>query len=219
MAKVVIFGVLDTAELAHYYLENDSDHEVVAFTVSKLYFKEKTFKGLPVVPFEDITKIYPPNEFKLFAPMTAKKMNELRKQIYLEGKSYGYEFISYVHSQTQIFNNKIGENCFILENNMIRPFTSIGNNVVMWKGNNIGQYTEIKDHGFISSHVLVYGRCVVKSNCYSGGNASIKEFSHLSKGTLLGMGVCLILKKIEEWGIYVGNPAKKTVNKLSHQVY
>ena len=31
--KVIIFGILDTAELAHYYLTNDSEYEVVAFTV------------------------------------------------------------------------------------------------------------------------------------------------------------------------------------------
>ena len=33
MAKVIIFGLGDMAELAHYYLENDSEHEVIAFCV------------------------------------------------------------------------------------------------------------------------------------------------------------------------------------------
>ncbi len=40
MAKVVLFGILDTAELAHYYLEHDSEHEVVAFTVNREYIQE-----------------------------------------------------------------------------------------------------------------------------------------------------------------------------------
>lgn len=80
MAKVIIFGLLDTAELAHYYLENDSEHEVVAFTVSKEYIDKNEFKGLPIVPFEDIETIYPPDQYHLFAPMTAKQMNQLREK-------------------------------------------------------------------------------------------------------------------------------------------
>ena len=60
MAKVVVFGTELVAELAHYYLTNDSEHEIVAFTVNKEYIKEDIFCGLPVVPFEDVTTLYPP---------------------------------------------------------------------------------------------------------------------------------------------------------------
>ena len=35
--KVVVFGISDLAELAHYYLTNDSPYEIVAFTVNKEY--------------------------------------------------------------------------------------------------------------------------------------------------------------------------------------
>ena len=54
MAKVIIFGLLDTAELALYYLKNDSEHEVVAFTVNEEYYSKETFKDLPVIAFENI---------------------------------------------------------------------------------------------------------------------------------------------------------------------
>ncbi len=37
MARVIIFGVQDFASLAHYYLEHDSEHEVVAFSVNAEY--------------------------------------------------------------------------------------------------------------------------------------------------------------------------------------
>lgn len=86
MAKVVIFGILDTAELAHYYLENDSEHQVVAFTVSKEYLKNDEFKGLPVVPFEDVEDLYPPKDYHLFAPMTAKKNESTQGAYIFNGK-------------------------------------------------------------------------------------------------------------------------------------
>ena len=38
--KLVIFGIANFAEIAHYYFSNDSEYEVVAFTVDTAYVKE-----------------------------------------------------------------------------------------------------------------------------------------------------------------------------------
>jgi len=219
MANVVIFGLLDTAELAHFYLTNDSDHEVVAFTVNKEYQTTNEFRGLPVIPFEEITSHYAPSNFSLFAPMTAKKMNQVREKVYLEGKEKGYKFVTYVSSKATIFDNEIGENCFILEDNTIQPFTKIGNNVVLWSGNHIGHHGEIKDHVFFTSHVVLSGHCVVESHCFFGVNATIRDYSTIKKGTLIAMGASMTKQETEEWGVYVGNPAKKLEGKLSYDVY
>ena len=48
MSKVVIFGTSSFAEIAHYYFANDSDHEVVAFTVNKSHVTKENLFGLPV---------------------------------------------------------------------------------------------------------------------------------------------------------------------------
>ena len=39
--KVIIFGLLDTAELAYWYLKNDSAFSIEAFTVNKEYKTNK----------------------------------------------------------------------------------------------------------------------------------------------------------------------------------
>ncbi len=219
MAKVVIFGLLDTAELAHYYLMNDSEHTVVAFTVNEKYRDVDEFKGLPVVNFEDLTKKYPPARVKLFAPMTGRNMNQLREKVYNQGKSMGYDFITYVSSKATTFDNEIGENCFILEDNTIQPFTKIGNNVVLWSGNHIGHHGIIKDHVFFTSHVVMSGHCIIESHCFFGVNATIRDYTHMAKGTLLSMGACLTKQKTEEWGVYLGNPARKLEGKKSYELY
>jgi len=207
-SKVVIFGILDTAELAHYYLEHDSPHTVAAFTVNKEYIKEDTFKGLPVVPFEELEQHYPPNEYRLFAPMTGIKMNTLRKKIYEEGKARGYEFISYVSSKATVCDNEIGDNCFILEDNTLQPFTKIGNNVVMWSGNHIGHHGIIEDHVFFTSHVVLSGHCHVKERAWFGVNATIRDFTTIGEGCLIAMGA-MITKNTDDNGFYLGSPAKK----------
>lgn len=210
--KVVIFGTLDTAELANYYLTNDSIYEVVAFTVNKQYLNEETFCGLPVVPFENIEDFYSPEDFYLFVPMTGVKMNTIRKKIYLEGKEKGYEYISYVSSKATTFGNKIGENCFILEDNTIQPFTTIGNNVVLWSGNHIGHHGKIEDHVFFTSHIVMSGHCHIKERAWIGVNSTIRDFVTIGEECLIAMG-SLITKSTEDYSFYLGTPAKKQLKK------
>lgn len=215
MKRTVIFGTQDFAELAHYYLTNDSEFEVAAFSVSQEYLENDTFKNLPVVAFETVEQFYPPTEFNFFAPMSPRKMNRLRASIYNQIKAKGYELVSYVSSKASRFDNKIGDNCLILEDNTLQPFTSIGNNVVMWSGNHIGHHSAIKDHVFFTSHVVLSGHCTVEPHCFFGVNATVRDGLHLAEGTLIGMASSVV-KDTEEWGVYIGNPAKK-IDKPSHE--
>ncbi|MBF4507148.1 acetyltransferase [Flavobacterium sp. JLP] len=210
MAKVIIFGIQDFAELAHYYLENDSEHEVIAFSVNEKYLPENNFfHDLPIIAFENIEKEYSPQDYKFFAPMSPQKMNKLREEVYNNIKAKGYELISYISSKATLFNNIIGENCFILENNTIQPFTTIGNNVILWSGNHIGHHSVIKDHIMFTSHVVLSGHCLVENYCTFGVNSTIRDGLKIAEGTFVGMSASII-KNTEEWCIYKGNPAIKS---------
>ncbi len=208
MADLIIFGTNDTAQLAHYYLCEDSEHRVIAFTVHRNYIEESEFCGLPVIPFEDIKKKYSNDEVKMFAPMTAQNMNEQRKNIYLKIKEAGFELISYISTQASVHSTNIGENCFILEDNTIQPFVEIGNNVVLWSGNHIGHHSKIDNHAFISSHAVISGHCHVQEQVFIGVNATLRDGITLKPGTFIGMGAC-VHKSTEPWSAYIGSPAKK----------
>jgi len=210
MAEVVIFGIKDLAELAHYYLQTDSKHKVVAFSVNKQYMPESgLFHNLPVVSFENIEKLYSPDHYLFFAPLTHKNMNQDRERIYNAIKDKGYKLISYISSKATIFDNiKIGDNCFILEDNTIQPFVEIGNDVVLWSGNHIGHHSVIKDHVFLTSHVVISGNCMIERNCFLGVNSALKENITLGEGTFIAMSSS-ITKNTESYSIYSGNPAKK----------
>jgi sugar O-acyltransferase (sialic acid O-acetyltransferase NeuD family) len=210
MAKVIIFGVQDFAQLAKFYLQHDSEDEVVAFSAHEAYLPEgKTFEGLPVVAFENVEQAYPPANFKFFAPMSPSRMNRLRESVYNQIKEKGYELISYVSSKATVFPGAvIGDNCFILEDNTIQPFTSIGNNVSLWSGNHIGHHSVIKDHVSFTSHVVLSGHCLVESFAFFGVNATIRDGIHIAEGSFIAMAAA-VTKDTEPWGVYKGNPAKK----------
>ncbi len=210
MAKIIIFGIQDFAQLAHFYLVNDSDHEVVAFSVNEKYLPEsKFFCGLPIVSFENVEKMYSTSEYKFFAPMSPLKMNRVREEIYFNIKNKGYELISYISSKAVVFKNKIGDNCFILESNVIQPFVEIGNNVVLWSGNHIGHHSIINDHVMFTSHVVLSGHCIVESYSTLGVNSTIRDGVTIAEGTFVAMGASII-KSTEPWSMYKGNPAIKS---------
>ena len=223
MSKVVLFGINDTAQLAHYYLQHDSNHEVVAFAVDKEFLPpEKKFQGLPVVDFEVVDKIYPSHEFNFFAPMTAADMNRLRANVYQRIKQKGYSLINYVSSHATVLTDDIGENCFILEDNTIQPFVSIADNVVLWSGNHIGHHSRVNAHVFISSHVVVSGHCNIGEYCYLGVNATLRDGLDIAEGSFIAMSAS-VTKATDAWGAYAGSPAramkqKSTEIKIYHEL-
>lgn len=223
MAKVVVFGTSQWAELAHFYLTHDSEHDVVAFTLDRDYIEASEYKGLPVVAFDEVEKHFPPGEYKMFIPMSFKKMNHLRAEKYTEAKARGYELISYVSSKATTFPDfQCGDNCFIFEDNTIQPFVKIGSNVIMWSGNHIGHHSTIKDHVMITSHVVISGCCTVEPFCFFGVNATVRDETTISRETLVGMGVT-ILKDTQEFEVYkaTATPAagfrSDEIRSLSHK--
>lgn len=210
--NVLIFGLSDSSSLAHFYFNNDSDYNVIGFTVSGEYLPEDgLFEGKPVYDWDNINKHEElnPNSTKLFAPLYHNGMNSFRELIYNKGKEQGYSFASYISSKATVWQpNLIGENCFILEDNTIQPYTRIGNNCVLWSGNHIGHHSEVKDHNYFTSHVVLSGHCVVEPYCFLGVNSTIRNGITIAKGSLIAMGAA-VTKSTEPWGVYKGTPAKK----------
>ena len=207
MKKVIIFGTGAFAEVAYFYLTQDSDYDVVGFTINKKFITEENFCGLPVIEFENIESKYPHTEFSMFIAIGYKNMNKIRSNIFNESKQKGYELISYINSKATVWKNlSIGENCFILENNVIQPFVKIGNDVILWSGNHIGHHSTISDHCFISSHVVISGFTKINSYSFLGVNSTIRDGVTIASECLIGAGT-LILKNTKKGGVYTSKDA------------
>lgn len=207
---IVIFGIGEMAQLAHYYFERDSDRSVAAFVLDKQYIEEATFCGLPVVPFEDVGRHYAPADYDMFVALGYSKVNSLRQEKYLAAKAQGYALASYISSRASILNDgAIGENAFILEDNTIQPFVTIGNNVVMWSGNHIGHHSTIRDHCFLASHVVVSGGVELGENCFVGVNATFRDRITVGPRCVIGAGA-LLLSDAEADGVYVGTATERS---------
>jgi sugar O-acyltransferase (sialic acid O-acetyltransferase NeuD family) len=208
MKKLIIFGTGSFAEVAHFYFSNDSDYEVVGFTVDSNHLKEKKLFDLPIIPFENIESSFPPTSFSIFVAIGYTQMNKIRENICDEFKNKGYELASYVNSRATTWKDlNIGENCFILENNVIQPFVKIGNNVIIWSGNHIGHHTLIDSNCFITSHVVISGQVHVKQNCFLGVNSTIRDGVIIESECIIGAG-SVILKDTKQKEVYTPQNTK-----------
>lgn len=201
---LVIFGLGDIAQLAHYYFSIDSEYEVIAFTVDRNYIKDSEFCGLPVIAFEDVVEKYPPELYDFFVALSYSKINAVRKEKFLAAKESGYKLASFVSSRASVLNGGlIGENCFIFEDNTIQPFVNIGNNVTLWSGNHIGHHSVIRDHTFIASHVVISGGVEIGEQCFIGVNATLRDHIKVGDRCVVGAGALLLADAAPE-GVYVG---------------
>jgi len=204
MKKLVIFGSGDIAQLAHFYFSKDSEYEVIAFTVDAAYRTGKSFCDLPVIVFEEISNHYTPEQCEIFVALSYSKLNAVRKEKYLAVKALGYRIASFISSNATVLNEgRIGENCFIFEDNTIQPFVTIGNNVTLWSGNHIGHHSTIMDHCFIASHVVISGGVEIGEQCFVGVNATLRDHIKIGEKCVIGAGT-LLLADAEPEGVYIG---------------
>jgi sugar O-acyltransferase (sialic acid O-acetyltransferase NeuD family) len=208
--RLVIFGTGDIAQLAHFYFSSESDHEVAGFTVDAAFVNAPSFCGLPVVPFENVLEQYPPSDFEMFVALSYSRLNALRKEKYLAAKSKGYRLATFISPAATVRNDgRIGENCFIFEDNTIQPFVQIGNNVTLWSGNHIGHHSTIQDHCFIASHVVVSGGVEIGEQCFVGVNATLRDHIRIGERCVIGAGA-LLLADAEAEGVYIGPATERS---------
>jgi sugar O-acyltransferase (sialic acid O-acetyltransferase NeuD family) len=206
--KVVVFGSGSFAQCVRFYLDNDSEDEVVAFTVHRDRLEGDELEGLPLVAFEDVESIYPPSEYAMYVAVGYRKVNTIRARIYEEAKAKGYELISYISSRcTHWPGLEIGDNCFIFEDNTIQPFVKIGNDVVLWSGNHIGHHASIGDHCFLASHIVISGHVHVGAYTFIGVNATTRDDITIGSGCIIGAGA-LVMRSTGDDELYPGSPTK-----------
>ncbi len=203
MSKVVLFGACKIADVAYFQLTNDSPHQVVAFSVDGEYLAQRQKWGLPVVPFEDVLNIYPPDYFKMMVTVGYQDLNRFRARKYEEAKAKGYELVSYISSRaSNISNIEIGDNCMVLENSVIQPCTKVGNDVFFWNGNHLGHHASIEDHCYIAGQAVISGAVVIEPYCFLGVNATIGHEVTIGRESFIGAN-SLVTKNAPPKSVYV----------------
>lgn len=206
--RLVIIGAGERAAIAFEHFRHDSLHEVVAFSIEVRHISADAYCGLPLVPLEDLTRVYPPEQFRTFVAVPPSQLNRVRTHLYAAVKSAGYTCVSYVSSRAFVASNvHIGENTFVHERAALQHMARIGENVVVGSGTCVGHSTAISDDCFIGQRVAISGLCRIGRRSFLGANSCVADDISIAEDCLLRPGAA-VLKDTETRQVYAGNPAR-----------
>jgi len=206
--KLVLFGAREFAEVLAYYFIHDSAYELAAFTVDGAYMEGDRFYDRPVVPFEELEERFPAEQHDLFVAISYQKMNRIRAQKVAEAKAKGYGLAAFVSSKAQVWAGyQPQENSFVMEHNVVQPFSRIGRNSILWAGNHIGHHAIIGENCFLASHIVVSGMVRVGDFSFIGVNATLRDGITIGQASLIGAGA-LIMGDTQDEEVYVAEATK-----------
>ena len=217
MRPVIIFGTGELAQLACTYFSNDSDRTIAGFTVDREYVADGQCMNLPVVPFDEVTSRFPPAKYDMFVAIGYARLNASRAEKCQAAKDLGYELASYISTRSSVWPDlKVGENCLVMEGNLLQPFVTLGNNVIVWCGSLISHHVEVGNDCFIVAHVVISGHVKIGRNCFIGVNATIRDKITIADQTIVGAGALILADTVEN-GSYLSEASPKS-NIPSHRL-
>lgn len=189
---LVIFGAGSLAQLVRAYFLRDSDRAIAACTVDRRYADSARLDGLPTVPFEELERSHPPDEYSLFVAVGYTDVNLRRAEIFEEGIRRGYELPTLVSSRADCWDDlRIGRNCLVFDGVVIEPNVEIGDGVIAWSGSQISHDSLIGDHCFLGPHAVVLGDASVGARSFVGGNATIRNGIRVAEDCVVGAGALI----------------------------
>lgn len=203
MSSVVIFGIGRGADVATRYFRTDSPHEVVAYTVDDEFADRPEFMGRPVIPFSRVQDEIPPAESEMFVALGYQRMNELRAERCASARAKGYTLTSYVSSRILTPDQpRVGDNCLILDGNVFDHDVAVGNNVVMWSANHVGDLAVIEDDVWLSSHIVLSGEVTIGAGSFVAVNATIANNVRIGARSYIGPNA-LITRDTNEGAVHL----------------
>jgi sugar O-acyltransferase (sialic acid O-acetyltransferase NeuD family) len=171
---VILFGTGKIAEVVSYYAVEECGIDVAAYTVDEKHKQGDTFMGKPVVVFEQLVSLYPPNQYDLFVAVGYHDLNEIRAQKCASAKALGYKLVSIISPQTNLAKNVVyGENCFIMSPCIVHPNVTLGHDVFVWSGALLGHHSVIGDHCWFTSNCNIGGNVTMGQHCFVALNATV----------------------------------------------
>lgn len=207
MERIVIYGNGAVALGMYLSIKSRADFEVAGFTVDRESMKGDRLCELPVVPFDTVKSVFPPESHKMFIAVGYVRNNKIRKDRYLSSREMGYQLPSFI-SAAAAKNPKtpIGDNCVVGNFTGIAATARIGNNVWIGDGCIIGEDVVIGDHCFLSGGVAIAGFSNIGSCCYFGIRSTVRNKVSIGNDCVIGAGA-LMLEDAADGTVYMGQPA------------
>ncbi len=140
------------------------------------------------------------------------KTPNIRIELYTKIKALGKALPTIISPLAHVSKHSvIGEGTIIMHHAIVNSACKIGYNCIINSKALIEHDVMIQNHCHISTGTIVNGGVIIGAQCTLGSNSSIKENINITDNVTVGIGT-VIIKNINQAGVYVGVPAKMRLN-------
>jgi len=183
--SVVIFGAGPLAKMLYYYLTEDSNIQVDAFTLNSKYITGEEKLMRPLIPFERLRESLP--NVSILPGIGYNHMNNIRKAVIKNIRAENYPILSYIHPTATIAKNCIyGDGFIVLEQVVVQPFVTIGEGCIVFNSSTISHDAIVGSYNWFAPHVCISGDVKIGNNCFLGSNSTIKNGISIADYSLVG---------------------------------
>ena len=207
---IVIFGIGPISKTIFYSCRKHKTFDICCFTADRKYIKEDTLCDLPVVAFEEIESLYPPQQLDmLVVNVGAVAGTASRKDMFLRAQQKGYHLVNYIDPKADVVDNVImGQNNIIMANTHVGPSGKMGDDNFIRENTYLGHDFNIGSHNFLGSGCTFGGSCHIGNLNFIGLAVTFINDITIEDNNLIGAG-SLVIRNIGIGGKYIGHPAKK----------
>lgn len=206
--RLAIIGSSDLGQLIAHHAAANCGFQVIGY-YDDFNKKETNVDGHPILGIvNQIEEDYKLGKFDCLMVAIGYRYMDFRESIFNRFKGK-IPFAKVIHPSTNLDKStKIGEGCFILPGCVLDRNVVLHENVLLNTACVIAHDSEVMEHSFLSPAVKIAGFTRISKKCIIGINATIIDNILISEGVQVGGGA-VVVKNIDEQGLYVGVPARK----------
>lgn len=103
---------------------------------------------------------------------------------------------------------KLGVGTIVMHQALVNTEVNVGENCILNTGCIIEHEAVVGNHSHVSTQAIVNGGCIIGDEVFIGSNATVANHQVIASRVSVGAG-SVVIKNIDESGIYVGNPTRK----------
>lgn len=174
---------------------------------------EKVWRELPVLGDDEKLLELNPTGFEVVNGVGSLPGSNLRKKLFQQFKSVGFNFRSVIHPSAIIGSGvKLGEGAQVMAGSVIQPDCQVGENTIVNTGAKLDHDCSVGANVHIAPGVTISGNVVIEDGVHIGTGASVVHGVTIGRETVIGAGT-VVVKSVPEHSKLIG--AKPRLHSIS----
>ncbi len=205
---VIVIGAGGHAKVVISALQNQGA-TILGIVDAAVAKKEEAILGVAVIGDDDAVLQYGKEEIFLVNGIGSIASTQLRRNVFLKFKEWGYRFMVLIHPAATIAADvELREGSQVMAGAVIETGTVIGVNAIVNTGATVNHDCLVGEHAHLAPGVTLCGGVMIDEGVHIGAGATVIQNINVGANAVLGAG-SLVIRDVTKNTVSYGNPAKE----------